>query len=88
MNRATRLLVGLLMLLLALALFWLAPPPPPADADPGCFDSGSADCGGHTWNGPLRQTWNTPGYYGGWTGGNEILCSPFTYDCQGITSDG
>ena len=54
-----------------------------AHADPGCFDSSSPECGGHRWNGPLRSTWDTPGYYGGNTGGNPILCSPFSYECQG-----
>jgi hypothetical protein len=39
---------------------------PVAHADPGCFDSSDPTCGGHSWNGPLRQTWDTPGYYGGW----------------------
>jgi hypothetical protein len=62
---------------------------PVATAAPGdCsgFHSGDADCGGHRWNGPLRQTWDTPGYYGGWTGGNQLLCSPFDYQCSGVTS--
>ena len=57
---------------------------PVAVAD--CFDNpASAECGGHDWNGPLRQTWDTPGYYGGNTGGNHLLCSPFTYECQGVS---
>jgi hypothetical protein len=67
----------------AAAAMLLAVPPVPAHADPGCFDSSDPTCGGHTWNGPLRQTWDTPGFYGGNTGGDPILCSPFTYQCAG-----
>ena len=57
-----------------------------AHADPGCFDSSSPECGGHTWNGPLHQTWDTPGYFGGWNNGESgtELCSPFSYQCQGV----
>lgn len=28
---------------------------PTEHADPGCFDSSSPECGGHSWNGPLHQ---------------------------------
>jgi hypothetical protein len=56
---------------------------PTARADPGCQDSSSAECGGHAWNGPLRQTWDAPGFYGGQNGGDPELCSPFTYQCSG-----
>ncbi len=35
------------------------------------------------WNGQQMQTWNTPGYYGGWTNG-PVLCDPFTTQCRGI----
>jgi hypothetical protein len=57
-----------------------------AHADPGCFDSSDPTCGGHSWNGPLRQTWDTPGYFGGWNNRERVteLCSPFTYQCQGV----
>ena len=34
------------------------------------------------WNGQLLQTWNTPGYYGGWTNG-PVMCDPFTTACRG-----
>jgi hypothetical protein len=54
---------------------------PAAAADPGCWHPGDADCGGHSWNGPLRQTWDTPGFYGGNNGGDPEICSPFTYQC-------
>lgn len=63
---------------------WYAPD---AVADPGnCggIHAGDADCGGHSWSGPQRQTWDTPGYYGGWNTGPE-LCSPFDYECQGVS---
>ncbi|WP_343577126.1 hypothetical protein [Mycobacterium sp.] len=56
---------------------------PTAAADPGCFDSSDPTCGGHSWNGPLQQTWDTPGFYGGNTGGDPVLCSPLTYQCSG-----
>lgn len=62
---------------------------PVASAAPGdCYGvhSADADCGVHAWNGPLRDTWDLPGYYGGWTGGNQLLCDPFTYKCTGVTS--
>jgi hypothetical protein len=34
------------------------------------------------WNGQLMPTWNTPGYYGGWTNG-PVACDPFTLQCRG-----
>jgi len=34
------------------------------------------------WNGQLMDTWNTPGYYGGWTNG-PVQCDPFTTQCRG-----
>jgi hypothetical protein len=58
----------------------------PAHADPACRDSSDPACGGHSWNGPLQQTWDTPGYYGGMTGGNRLLCDPFTYECRGVAT--
>jgi len=64
----------------------LAPVATAAPGDCSGVHAGDADCGGHRWNGPLRQTWDTPGYYGGWTGGNQLLCSPFDYQCSGVTS--
>jgi hypothetical protein len=69
------------ILLAAAAAIALAPA---AHADPGCFDSSSPECGGHSWNGPFRQTQDAPGYYGGWNTGPE-LCDPFTYQCRGVT---
>ena len=55
-------------------------------ADDDCGGYSCDDLGGHHWNGPLRRTWDTPGFHGGQTGGNQLLCSPFTYGCQGVTS--
>jgi hypothetical protein len=34
------------------------------------------------WNGQLMETWNTPGYYGGWTNG-PVMCDPLTRQCRG-----
>ena len=34
------------------------------------------------WNGQLMETWNTPGYYGGWTNG-PVACDPLTRQCRG-----
>lgn len=34
------------------------------------------------WNGQLMDTWNIPGYYGGWTDG-PVQCDPFTTKCRG-----
>jgi hypothetical protein len=32
-------------------------------------------------------TWDTPGYYGGWTTG-PVQCDPFTVECRGIVPAG
>jgi hypothetical protein len=34
------------------------------------------------WNGQLMETWNTPGYYGGWTN-TPVMCDPFSRQCRG-----
>lgn len=34
------------------------------------------------WNGQLMPTWNTPGYYGGWTNG-PVACDPIALQCRG-----
>ena len=39
-------------------------------------------CKPSPWNGQLQQTWNTPGYYGGWTNG-PVKCDPATTLCVG-----
>jgi hypothetical protein len=33
------------------------------------------------YDGPLLQTWNVPGTYGGWTT-LPVRCDPLTYSCQ------
>jgi hypothetical protein len=53
---------------------------PTALADSSCRDSSDPTCGGHSWNGPLRNTWNMPGLYAGTDG--PALCDPFTYQCH------
>jgi hypothetical protein len=40
---------------------------------------------GSPWNGLGLETWDTPGYYGGNNGGGPLQCSPFTYQCQGVS---
>lgn len=41
-----------------------------------------SNCQPAPWNGQLQDTWNTPGYYGGWTNG-PVQCNPFTTRCVG-----
>ena len=41
-----------------------------------------SSCKPTPWNGQLMETWNTPGYYGGWTNG-PVACDPFTRQCRG-----
>ncbi len=31
-------------------------------------------------------TWDTPGYYGGWTT-TPVICSPFSYRCGGYADE-
>lgn len=56
----------------------------PAAADPGvCVGVfNQSGCKPAPWNGQLMETWNTPGYYGGWTNG-PVMCDPFTRQCRG-----
>ena len=57
---------------------------PSAAADNVCI--GVFNRGGCTpapWNGQQMDTWNIPGYYGGWTNG-PVLCDPFTTKCRGV----
>lgn len=58
---------------------------PAAGADSNvCVGSlGGGGCTPGPWNGQQMQTWNTPGYYGGWTNG-PVLCDPFTTRCRGV----
>ncbi|HPX37686.1 MAG TPA: hypothetical protein PLH92_07435 [Mycobacterium sp.] len=57
---------------------------PPASADKPCVGVlNQSGCQPAPWNGQLMQTWNTPGYYGGWTNG-PVMCDPFTTQCRGF----
>lgn len=57
---------------------------PPASADTPCVGVlNQSGCQPAPWNGQLMQTWNTPGYYGGWTNG-PVMCDPFTTQCRGF----
>jgi hypothetical protein len=41
---------------------------PAAHAEPRCLFQGDWDCSGPPkYNGPLQNTWDVPGTYGGWT---------------------
>lgn len=56
---------------------------PNASADSGCTGvMNQSGCKPDPWNGQLMPTWNTPGYYGGWSTG-PVACDPFTLQCRG-----
>lgn len=56
---------------------------PKAFADGACTGvMNQGGCKPAPWNGQLMPTWNTPGYYGGWTTG-PVACDPFTLQCRG-----
>ncbi len=56
---------------------------PTAAADNVCVGVlNQSGCRPAPWNGQLMETWNTPGYYGGWTNG-PVMCDPFTRQCRG-----
>ena len=56
---------------------------PAAQASPVCVGVlNQSGCQPAPWNGQLMETWNTPGYYGGWTNG-PVMCDPFTRQCRG-----
>jgi len=56
---------------------------PAASADNVCVGVlNQGGCRPAPWNGQLMETWNTPGYYGGWTNG-PVACDPFTRQCRG-----
>jgi hypothetical protein len=49
---------------------------PPAGAQPRCLFQGDWDCQGTPqYNGPIVNTWDVPGTYGGWTT-LPLLCPP------------
>ncbi len=59
------------------------PGAPPAVASPVCVGVlNQSGCQPAPWNGQLMETWNTPGYYGGWTN-TPVMCDPFTRQCRG-----
>jgi len=66
------------------ALLLLAGPAPDVLADnSACVGVlNQSGCKPAPWNGQLMETWNTPGYYGGWTNG-PVACDPFTRQCRG-----
>jgi hypothetical protein len=69
-NRAFLAAVGA-----ALTLGFVASPPA-AQAEPRCLFQGDWDCEGPPqYNGPLQNTWDVPGTYGGWTTLPE-MCPP------------
>ena len=56
---------------------------PNAVAGPVCVGvMNQSGCNPAPWNGQLMETWNTPGYYGGWTNG-PVACDQFTRQCRG-----
>jgi len=71
---------GLILLTLSLVGILAAPT---ASADRWCAIS----CYSVPWDGQQQQTWNTPGYYGGWTT-NPVACDPFTTTCSGFAVPG
>ena len=72
-----RLLIAALCLPLSLAFASAGGASPPCQ---GVMNQ--SGCKPAPWNGQLQQTWNTPGYYGGWTTG-PVQCDPFTTRCKG-----
>jgi hypothetical protein len=68
---------------LVAALSTMAFTAPNALADNVCVGvMNQSGCNPAPWNGQLMETWNTPGYYGGWTNG-PVACDPFTLQCRG-----
>lgn len=76
-----RTIVGVVMMVGA--ALWCGPVTPAASADSACVGVlNQSGCRPAPWNGQLMETWNTPGYYGGWTNG-PVACDPFTRQCRG-----
>lgn len=48
--------------------------------------SAFGQCRPAPWNGQLMPTWNTPGYYGGWTN-TPVVCDQFSYQCRGYANE-
>lgn len=64
----------------AMLLAFVGAPSASAEGCTGVMNQGN--CKPAPWNGQLQDTWNTPGYYGGWTNG-PVQCNPFTTQCVG-----
>ena len=72
--------IRLLLAVAASAVALLCAPASSADTCVGVLNQGG--CQPAPWNGQLMDTWNIPGYYGGWTTG-PVMCDPFTTKCRG-----
>lgn len=66
--------------IVCVAMLFACAPTASADSCTGVLNQGN--CKPAPWNGQLQDTWNTPGYYGGWTNG-PVQCNPFTTKCVG-----
>jgi len=55
---------------------------PLAHADDRCNGPLGSCSRPEPWNGQLMPTWNTPGFYGGWTN-TPVICNQFTMQCRG-----
>lgn len=51
-----------------------------ADNSPTCDFTQTCDYS-PGYNGPLLNTWDVPGTYGGWTN-SPVICSPLSYRCS------
>ena len=74
-----RIIVGVLAVTTGVTLF---APTAAADNTVCVGVLNKSGCRPAPWNGQLMETWNTPGYYGGWTNG-PVACDPFTRQCRG-----
>lgn len=78
----TKLRLALGALVTAGAALFVGAPDAAADNTVCVGVMNQGGCNPAPWNGQLMQTWNTPGYYGGWTNG-PVMCDPFTTQCRG-----
>lgn len=75
--------IAVAMAMMLAAVLWCGQVIPEASADTVCVGVlNQSGCRPAPWNGQLMETWNTPGYYGGWTNG-PVACDPFTRQCRG-----
>lgn len=74
-----RIIVGVLAVTTGVTVF---APTAAADSTVCVGVLNQSGCKPAPWNGQLMETWNTPGYYGGWTNG-PVACDPFTRQCRG-----